>query len=235
MSLPSWVREGSQGRPRRAACTCSWGGAGTVCSAALRKGWRGGVGPPELQQSALQGSSFLGQQPKSRPLQAGMLGNTGEHREPEKCLPPWAVGTLERPALWVSRVLLDGLFPGGKRELRILSSPPRKLSCGAFPSFPGAWGGSGEGGGVRRTCAQARLPANSVREEGKGGLVPLPHDSLFQRNQDPPTSDSPHITRRHGNGHACNGANTPIACYRPSVCVCVVVGEGTVLLRPQAF
>lgn len=48
----------------------------------LRKRWKGGVGPPELRQSALQGSSFLGQQLKSRPLQAGMLGNTGEHREP---------------------------------------------------------------------------------------------------------------------------------------------------------
>ena len=174
MSLPSWVREGSQGRPRRAACTCSWGGAGTVCSAALRKGWRGGVGPPELRQFALQGSSFLGQQPKSCPLQAGMLGNTGEHREPEKCLPPWAVGTLERPALWVSRVLLDGLFPGGKRELRILSSPPRKLSFGAFPSFPGAWGGSGEGGGCQAHMCTGQATGKQCQGGGQGGARSSP-------------------------------------------------------------
>lgn len=81
--LLCWVGEGRQGRPQRPACTCSWGGAGTVCSAALSQerveGWGG---PPELRQSALQGRSFLGQQPKSRPLQAEVLGNTGERGEP---------------------------------------------------------------------------------------------------------------------------------------------------------
>ena len=150
------------------------------------EGWGG---PPGASQSALQGSSFLGQQPKSRPLQAGMLGNTGEHRQPEKYLPPWAVGTLERPALWVSRVLLDGLFPGGKRELRILSSPPRKLNCGAFPSFPGAWGGSEEGGGCQVHMCTGQATGKECQGGGQGGarssppLLPFPEEpgSTHQR------------------------------------------------------
>lgn len=130
-------------------------------------------------------------------------------------------GDARETCALVSRVLLDGLCFLVGRENSEYCLLQENSAVVLFPVSLEPGVGVGRVGGVRRTCAQARLPANSVREEGKGGLVPLPHGSLFQRNQDPPTSDSPHITRRHGNGRACNGAYTPIACYRPSVCVCV--------------
>lgn len=82
------------------------------------------------------------------------------------------------------------VFPGGKREFRRLSSPPRKPSCGAFPGLPGACMGVGVGrvgGMIRRTCAQARLPAKSVRKEGKGGAHSSPPQLPF-----PEEPGSPH-------------------------------------------
>ena len=76
------VKADREGRRRQHALALGEGLVQSAVQPSLRKGWRGGVGPPELWQSAIQGSSFLGQQPKSRPLQARVLGNTGERGEP---------------------------------------------------------------------------------------------------------------------------------------------------------
>ena len=70
--LLCWVGEGRQGRPQTPACTCSWGGAGTVCSAALSQerveGWGGPPGAlavchsgKQLPRAAAEVTSSAGQ------------------------------------------------------------------------------------------------------------------------------------------------------------------------------
>lgn len=89
-------------------------------------------------------------------------------------------------------------------------------------------------GGVRRTCAQARLPANRVREAGKGDSFPSPM-AAFSRG----TGIHPPATVHTPQGGTEMDVRAMVH-IRPSpatdqVCVCGGGGRGTVLLRPQAF
>lgn len=181
--LLCWVGEGRQGRPRRPACTCSWGGAGTVCSAALsQERMEGWGGPPGA--SALQGSSFLGQRPKSCPLQAGVLGNTGERGGPREVAPSVGCGDArETSALAFKSTPGWTVFPGGKREFRRLSSPPRKPSCGAFPGLPGACMGVGVGrvGGDQAHVCTGQAPGKECQGGGQGGGSFLSPTAPFSR------------------------------------------------------
>ena len=99
---------------------------------------------------------------------------------PEKRLPLWAVGTLKRPALWLSRVLLDGLFPGGREnseDCLLLQENPAVV---LFPvSLEPAWGGGG--GGQVHVCTGQATGKQCQGGGQAGGLIPLPHGSHFLR------------------------------------------------------
>lgn len=207
------AREGHRGQHALAL------GEGLVQSAVQPSGKGGGLGWAPWSFGSLPfRESFLGQQPKSRPLQAGMLGNTGEQR---------ALRSVSLRGLWGrSRDQRSGFqecswmdcFLVGRENSEDCLLLQENSAVGLFPvSLEPAWGGGGEGGGCQAHVCTGQATSKQSQGGGQGALVPLPHGCLFQRNRDPPTSDSPHTTRRHGNGRACNGAYTPITCYRPSV------------------
>lgn len=153
---------------------------------------------------------------------------------PEKRLPLWAVGTLERPALWLSRVLLDGLcFLVGREnseDCLLLQENPAVV---LFPvSLEPAWGWGGVGGQVHVCTGQATGKQCQEGGQGGGGGSFLSSMAPFSRG-----------TRIHPPAivHTQGGMEMDVCAMvhiRPlpatdQVCVCVwQEGGGTLLLRP---
>lgn len=224
------AREGHRGQHALAL------GEGLVQSAVQPSGKGGGLGWAPWSFGSLPfRESFLGQQPKSRPLQAGMLGNTGEQR---------ALRSVSLRGLWGrSRDQRSGFqecswmdcFLVGRENAEDCLLLQENSAVGLFPvSLEPAWGGGGEGGGCQAHVCTGQATGKQSQGGGQGGLVPSPM-AAFSRG----TGIHPPATVHTPQGGTEMDVRAMVH-IRPSpatdqVCVCGGGGRGTVLLRPQAF